>query len=317
MKMKQLNKTNNIIIDTDSMQMFDIPLSQNKQETTMMGDPSFPLAVFHTDLKRNVLGYVNWHWNRELQFCIVVENTVIFKTDGKEYEISAGDGIFINAGVLHMSKPVQGQNGVYICVMADTKLFHTFKESVFERKYFETFFSCPILECVTFFKDIKWQSEILDKIKNISNSCYNKLYGFELEILSDLMKIWQLMIQNINIKEHRKKKQSRDNQVVNSILKYIGENYSRRIRIEDISKAVYCSPSECCRIFKKVLGETISQYLTGYRIEHSTELLNNTSLSVNEIAYETGFCSASYYVQNFRNLTGKTPLRYRSENNRN
>ena len=100
MKHIQLSDT---IIDTDEMQVTDIPIGENREETLAAGTPDFPLAVYHDDLKKNVLGYVNWHWNKELQFCRVVEGTVRFYAGKDMYELSAGDGVFINAGILHMA----------------------------------------------------------------------------------------------------------------------------------------------------------------------------------------------------------------------
>ena len=44
------------------------------------------------------------------------------------------------------------------------------------------------------------------------------------------------------------------------------------------------------------------------------ELLDDTSMSVTQIAYETGFGSSSYYIEKFRRKTGMTPAKYRHRN---
>ena len=98
---------------------------------------------------------------------------------------------------------------------------------------------------------------------------------------------------------------------LNAMITYIGEHYTERSRIEDLARAVSYSPGECCRIFRKRLGVTVSQYITAYRVERSTALLSDPALSIADIAYACGFCGTSYYIRHFKALTGKTPLQYR------
>ena len=92
---------------------------------------------------------------------------------------------------------------------------------------------------------------------------------------------------------------------------YLSRNYDRRVSLEEIAQAVSFSASECCRVFKKVTGETIFEYLRSYRLARSMELLRNTQLSVSQIAYDTGFCSTSYLIETFKASFGITPLQYR------
>ena len=190
--MSESQTIDDVIIDPEKMQVVNLLTDNSGQEATAMGNPSFPLAVFHTDLRRNVLGYTNWHWNKELQLCLVVS---------------------------------------------------TFRESVFERKYFVPFFESPALECVTFSDSAGWQRDILSRIKAISNARYLHQDGYELEILSDLITIWRLMVQNIKLTDTKRSRRSRNNELVNAILGYIMEHYSMRIRIEYIAAAVHSSPS--------------------------------------------------------------------------
>ena len=304
-------KLHDTIIDTDSKQLFDIPLTEDQLESTQMGTPSFPLEVFHDDLRKNVLGYVNWHWNRELQFCRVVGGTVVFSVAGEHFTTHTGDGIFINAGVLHMSKPLPGENGIYTCVMADASLLRGFTGSVFDTRYVTPYLSSPSLDYAFLSMQVPWQARILEQITEISNLQYMREYGYELDILSRLTSIWSLILTNIRPDEIAHKKRTRSDIAVNKILTYLGNHYSERILIEDIARAVSYSPGECCRIFKKELGVTISQFLNAHRVERSVELLSGTDMSIAEIAYDTGFSSTSYYIKYFRELTGMTPLHYR------
>ena len=66
-------------------------------------------------------------------------------------------------------------------------------------------------------------------------------------------------------------------------------------------------------MFRRVTGETIFSYLNSYRLEQGAVLLRSTALPVTAVAYETGFCSASYFIKQFKKLFSVTPLQYRAE----
>lgn len=101
--------------------------------------------------------------------------------------------------------------------------------------------------------------------------------------------------------------------VVHSIIQYIQNHYSEKITIQNISAVVMFSESECCRIFKSILHETISSYIKTYRIYMSTELLKNTEKPLDLIAEETGFCSTSYYIKSFKEVMQITPNQFRKQ----
>ena len=67
------------------------------------------------------------------------------------------------------------------------------------------------------------------------------------------------------------------------------------------------------RLFQRHLRTTVTQYLTRLRLEHSTELLQYSTLQVNEIAEAVGFSSAYYYCRLFHKEFGRTPTQYRKE----
>lgn len=74
------------------------------------------------------------------------------------------------------------------------------------------------------------------------------------------------------------------------------------------------SPYYFGRLFKDLFNTSFNQYLTNYRIEKSTELLIQSQLSVEDIAFQLGFCSVSYFCTVFKRTMGITPRQYVKEN---
>ncbi|GAA0725876.1 hypothetical protein GCM10008905_21890 [Clostridium malenominatum] len=74
------------------------------------------------------------------------------------------------------------------------------------------------------------------------------------------------------------------------------------------------SPYYFGRLFKDLFGVSFNQHLTNYRIEKSKELLTQSQLSVEDIAFQLGFCSVSYFCTVFKRTMGLTPKQYVKDN---
>ena len=87
----------------------------------------------------------------------------------------------------------------------------------------------------------------------------------------------------------RKMRFSNDFTISKVILKYLEENYSKPLKIEDIGTYLYMSPAYLSRLFKSETGITIKQSLTNIRMRHAQNLLINTTMSVKDIGYSVGY----------------------------
>lgn len=297
------------------MQVFDIKINRDQMDTTPHGDAPFPLAVYRSVMSRNVLGFTNWHWHDELQFCIVTQGSIGFFVNEKQHTLSAGEGIFINSGCLHMAKPLKDPDSTYVCLNAHSRLLSSFPGSIVGSRYVAPYLEDPLMKMAVLDPRVRWQKEILDGIVQVESLQQRQEFGYELEICGILISMWLQLLRNFpKGASSRCVNRTKHHAAVQSILTYIQQHYSERITLEQIARELSFSIGECCRMFKKVTGETIISHLTLYRISKSTELLRDTELSVSQIAYETGFSSTSYFIEKFKEQLGTTPLRFRNEN---
>ena len=66
------------------------------------------------------------------------------------------------------------------------------------------------------------------------------------------------------------------------------------------------------RLFHKSFGLTPVEYLNAQKLERAKMLLRNPNLGIAEVAYQSGFRDPGYFIKRFREQTGVTPGRYRS-----
>lgn len=98
---------------------------------------------------------------------------------------------------------------------------------------------------------------------------------------------------------------------VSRILDFITRHYTRQISLKQIAEAVGLSAFRVSHLVKQQTGKTVLQHILQLRVQKAQHLLERTTTSCPEIAYEVGFCDQSYFIKHFKRLTGTTPARYR------
>lgn len=89
------------------------------------------------------------------------------------------------------------------------------------------------------------------------------------------------------------------------------EHIESNLSGEQIAEDIGMSYSSFRRFFKQYTGFTPTQYILELKINKSKELLTNTELSCQEIAFELGFNTPSHFNMVFQKKTGMTPHQYR------
>ncbi len=108
-------------------------------------------------------------------------------------------------------------------------------------------------------------------------------------------------------------KTSITNQTITEAIKLINENYSMTYGVEELSRALNISKSHLVREFCKYTGTTPGKYLNSVRIDAVKILLEQTSLSLEAIAKQTGFSGDNYLCKAFKKATGETPIEYKNK----
>lgn len=73
------------------------------------------------------------------------------------------------------------------------------------------------------------------------------------------------------------------------------------------------NPRTLHNLFRRVVGSSPYQYYQQVRAERSKEYLENTDLSVAQIASTLGYLNSGHFSRIFKSYFGKTPRRYRTD----
>ena len=103
------------------------------------------------------------------------------------------------------------------------------------------------------------------------------------------------------------------NETIEQVCAYLAANYRQKFSLTEVAARFYLSPYYLSRLFRRVTGQSIVDYLNNRRIEAAQKLLETTELSISAIAEQTGFASAAHFRRVFREVMDISPLQYRKK----
>ncbi len=188
------------------------------------------------------------------------------------------------SSVIHVpsSRRIPPEN-YYISLTPDHKLFKADEDN--SELFRKLFFSC---------------------IENFSHDDYFK----RLILRADIMQIMGYVFENTIIDEVVKPADNISTVFLN-VLDYIDKNTST-ITLEEASDYCLLSYSYFSRTFKSIFGVSFSKYVIKKRIKNSLKLMQEASMSLNDIALECGFSNLSHFIKCFNNEMGMTPKQFRT-----
>ena len=101
-----------------------------------------------------------------------------------------------------------------------------------------------------------------------------------------------------------------DDSSIATVLRYIHENISSKITVDDIVAEVPLSRRLLESRFKKEMGTSIYDYIIRIRIERIAELLREGK-TVSEAAFELGLTDIKNVSRSFKRVIGCTPSEFR------
>ncbi len=94
-------------------------------------------------------------------------------------------------------------------------------------------------------------------------------------------------------------------------LTYINNHFPEPITSDEIARECNISRATLNRLFSKHLGYTVADSVRRHRLQRARTLLKDSSLSIKEISYLTGFSNAPHFTNKFRCVYGLSPREWR------
>lgn len=136
----------------------------------------------------------------------------------------------------------------------------------------------------------------------------------DLHTVQEVQKLHDEMVLDYAEKMQKIRRSDTTSKHINLCKEYIYSHIKERLTIEELADRLGVSASYLSRLFKKETGDSVSAYIRGQKIEMAKNLLRYSDYTLIEIANHLSFSSQSHFIQQFRELVGMTPKKYRDLN---
>lgn len=101
---------------------------------------------------------------------------------------------------------------------------------------------------------------------------------------------------------------------INNSIEVIKSRISATLKVPDVAKSVHMSTRQFTKVFTETVGVSPGTYIKNYRSKYIRKLLDNSDLSIGDIANVMSYPDAAALIKAFKRTEGVTPAKYRKMN---
>lgn len=288
------------------------------RENKAHGDIDYPVAIYYVDLQSMYNHHIRWHWHEEIEIAVVLKGKAIFWANDDSFELSEGQGLFLNRNVLHSMRECQGTNCIFYSIVFHSSLITSLGNTRLSEKYVFPILNNPSLRSMVLDLTEECHKELLTFVNAAYDAHVQKHFGYELKTRKYLTDFWLTLLKHQSTPEPETAGQNTktvsDANRAKAAMTYIQKHYAEPITLTEIANSIHVSKGECCRCFKRIVNMSPFEYLMQYRIFMSANIMMNSDYSsFSDLAMQVGFNSSSYFNKVFKKHLHCTPSEYRKK----
>lgn len=262
----------------------------------------FKRIPFAVSYQIDKMGVTTTHNHSEFEILRITKGRCDVVVNNITYSAYAGDMVFINPFEVHTVKPIGPELYAHKCMCFDCSLIAD--DGISDNIKDENLHISNLVK--SDYENIDFLRQAFDNIL-MSHEKDGKYLRSEITSYLSLM--------FIHLAEHGfvdKTPVNKENRTFCArVLQYISEHYGENITSKDAAKSLSYNQSYFCRTFRKNFNKQFSEYLTMYRIAASRSYMENSDMSISDVAYRCGFTSQSYFSSCFKKCFGILPSEYK------
>lgn len=284
-------------------------MTNSLHERTPIPDKTFPMNTFHTPS-------IATHWHHHLEWVYVLKGIARFQLDGDFIEMHKGELMFINSKQVHSAKKLTDDTELIAIVFNDALLRNGGLDCT-DNRYFGPLIDNRV-QMPSFIKvdDPLWK-DISESLLHIVDEFEHNHVGFELLIKAEFYKLFGLIFRNYQPCINERKRLRNETTHFTSLLTHLREHFAEPILVREAARMVNMSPNYFCKVFKKLTGKTLIEYLHSLRVMEAERLLLETDMPITTIACEVGFSNVTYFGRVFKKYKNRVPSDLRRGNEEN
>ncbi len=279
-----------------------------ENESIKFPDPNLSVNLKKLNITKDQ--EIRWfHLHNEIEIIKVNRGEILCFIDDKEIKLSEGDTFLIGKKVVHRLSFFKNNAEVsYIQIDTDR-----YSEMLIP---YTDYYLCTFIngEGIEKYKKFDASSEISIIFDGIKKELTEKQNSYENFIKAHIFHIIALMCRHKFFPDYSVMQSRKQIAKILPALRYAEENFMNEIIPEDACALINTDKYYFCKLFKKAVGGTFTEYVNFLRMYHAEKMLIDCDKNISEIAYECGFTSIQYFNRLFKKQKGITPTEYRKLN---
>lgn len=249
----------------------EIRTDDTLREVQNHGTPEFPFAFYDETVQQYRKGYIDWHWNSELEWLRVEQGVLDYRTADTTVRLQAGDGLFCNARVLHRLESPQGAHIPNLLFLPELLAP---RQSAVYRAYV-----APVLASGRGLAVLRAGNPADAPVLAALQAALDAARGGDaLDIQLAVLALWRAFVraQGAAFAAAPAGRDALAQARVMAMMQYITAHFAQKVTLAGIAAAAGISKSEALRCFHKTLQTTPVQFLLHYRLGRARDLLLHT-----------------------------------------
>lgn len=255
----------------------------------------------------------HFHENYEFYFLLAGEGNYFI--DRETYRVSGGMAVMIKKNQIHRTSMEEKASSDRILVNLDERLL---KEICTDAGMMPVWEWVRGSYGVNKLPDHEWQ-EIKGVLMQTLTELDEKPEFYDAAVKLNMARVLLLLYRfRENAREfgENRKVDTPKYRKVHEIAEYLRLHGETGESLEELAERFFISKAYMTRIFREVTGFTVNEYKNVMRVNKAKALLQNSSLSMKEIAAKLDFSDVTYFERVFKKHTDTTPLKYRKAKRR-
>lgn len=221
--------------------------------------------------------------------------------NGKEYPMKRGDIILIELGVQH-SYYSESELEIFNCIINPELYYELKRQIVLDYPEYKNS-DLPVYMSLA----PKHFNKVESLLLSMEHEFQEKDFYFEKMIESYFNTLLLIIFRNAK-NENIQNNNSEQLQI--KFENYIDKNYVN-LKLSDISRYFGYSTAYFSRLFKQVMGQNLSDYVTEKKLNEAIRLLTETPFSIEVIGTQLGYKNRKQFHEMFNKHMKTTPKQYR------
>lgn len=276
-------------------------------------DREFPFLIrlFHYTSRRHTPGMT---WHERLELFLPLDGTARFQMGDDVVELGAGDLLVVDNLKLHRVLDFPGFDTRVIVVSFMPEFVYSLGSPAHDYAFLLPFYAKLEKRPHVLRASEPRAAAVFHTLGELATCYFERTPFFQAGCKAICLRLlYHLAVQfqtSEVLKSEFVQQQERARQL-KKLLDHISLNYSEKVTLVQAARMVGMSPPKFTKVFKRVAGMTLVNYVTHVRLSHAARFLRESTQSVAEVASAVGFSDQSYFDRRFREAFGQTPLQYR------